>query len=190
MNHARVRGALLTVWLAVMSAALYLFFFKREMIQQELQQAASMSMVFAGLVYLFFASVRGFTLIPATTLIVAAVPFFPPTPLFVLTLMGILISSASVYLFAEALNLEEVLARKHQRRVDRLKGALQKYQLPVIIGWSFFPLAPTDVICYVCGVLEVDFRKCLLGVVIGEGIICAIYIFLGDYALRSLGLKL
>jgi uncharacterized membrane protein YdjX (TVP38/TMEM64 family) len=45
-------------------------------------------------------------------------------------------------------------------------------------------------ICYACGVLEVDFRKCVLGVGIGEGLICAIYIFLGDYALRSIGLKL
>jgi hypothetical protein len=42
----------------------------------------------------------------------------------------------------------------------------------------------------VCGVLKVDFRKCVLGVGIGEGIICAIYIFLGDYALRAFGLKL
>jgi uncharacterized membrane protein YdjX (TVP38/TMEM64 family) len=118
------------------------------------------------------------------------VPFFPPIRLFVLTLVGILISSASVYLFAEALNLEEMLARQHQRRVDTLKDALQRYQLPIIIGWSFFPLAPTDMICYVCGVLKVDFRKCLLGVGVGEGAICAIYIFMGDYALRALGLKL
>ena len=190
MNHAGMRRTLLAVWLAVLSGALYLFMFKRELIQAELGQAASFSMLVGGLVYLFFACIRGFTLIPATTLIVAAVPFFPPTPLFVLTLIGILISSASVYLFAEALNLEETIGRKHQHRVDTLKAALQKYELPVIIGWSFFPLAPTDVICYVCGVLKVDFRKCVLGVGIGEGIICAIYIFLGDYALRALGLKL
>lgn len=189
MNHARVRGILLVAWLAVMAGALYLFFFKREVIQLELQ-AASFSMFVGALVYLFFASIRGFTLIPATTLIAAALPFFPPARLFVLTLIGILVSSASVYLFSEALNLEELLARRHQRRVDALKAALQKYELPVIIGWSFFPLAPTDMICYVCGVLEVDFRTCLLGVGIGEGTICAIYIFLGDYSLRALGLKL
>jgi uncharacterized membrane protein YdjX (TVP38/TMEM64 family) len=176
--------------LAVLTGAIYLFLFKREVVQLELQKAASLSMVAGGAVYLFFACIRGFTLIPATTLIVAALPFFPPGPLFVLTLTGIIISSASVYLFAEALNLEELLARRHQRRFDRLKAALQKYELPVIIGWSFFPLAPTDLICYACGVLEVDFRKCVLGVAIGEGIICAIYIFLGDHALRAVGLKL
>jgi uncharacterized membrane protein YdjX (TVP38/TMEM64 family) len=161
MNHARIRRILVTVWLAVMSAALYLF----------------------------FGSIRGFTLIPATTLVVAAVPFFPPVRLFALTLLGILISSASIYLFSEALHLDEIFARRHQRRIDDLKAVLQKYELPVIIGWSFFPLAPTDLICYVCGVLKIDFRKCLLGVGIGEGVICAIYIFLGDYALRALRLR-
>jgi uncharacterized membrane protein YdjX (TVP38/TMEM64 family) len=190
LNHARIRGLLLAVWLTVLSGALYLFLFKRGLVQRELQQAASVSMLAGGLVYLFFSCIRGFTLIPATTLIVAALPFFPPAPLFVLTLIGILISSASVYLFSEALNLEEMVARTHQHRFDSLKAALQKYELPVIIGWSFFPLAPTDMICYACGVLEVDFRKCVLGVAIGEGIICAIYIFLGDQALRAIGLKL
>jgi uncharacterized membrane protein YdjX (TVP38/TMEM64 family) len=190
MNHARIRGVLLLVWLSVLSGALYLFLFQRQVVQLQLQHATSFSMIAGGLVYLFFACVRGFTLIPATTLIVAALPLFPPTQLFVLTLTGILISSASVYLFAEALNLGEVLVRKHQRRFDALKAALQKYELPVIIGWSFFPLAPTDMICYACGVLGVDFKKCVLGVGIGEGIICAIYIFAGDYALRAVGLKL
>jgi uncharacterized membrane protein YdjX (TVP38/TMEM64 family) len=189
-NHTRVRRALLAIWFAVLAGAIYLFLFKRELVQLELHKATSFSLIAGSAVYLFFACIRGFTLIPATTLIVAALPFFPPAPLFLLTLTGVVISSASVYVFAEALNLEELIARKHQRQFDRLKAALQQYELPVIIGWSFFPLAPTDMICYACGVLEVDFRKCVLGVAIGEGIICAIYIFLGDHALRAIGLKL
>ena len=58
------------------------------------------------------------------------------------------------------------------RRALRIAG-------PIVILWSFFPLAPTDLVCYVCGALKVDLKKCLLGVVIGEGAICAIYIFMG-----------
>ena len=60
---------------------------------------------------------------------------------------------------------------------------------PIIIGWSFFPLAPTDLICYVCGVLRVRFWKFLLGVTLGEGAISAIYIYGGDQILWWLGLK-
>jgi len=189
VTHAQLRRLLLTVWFVVVAGALYLFLFHRDALQRELQSASSVSVAAAALLYLFFGSVRGFTLIPSTTLVVVALPFFRPGLLFVLTLAGILISSASIYFFSEALHLDELVARRHQRAMDRLKDLLQRYQMPVIIGWSFFPLAPTDLICYVCGVLEVDFRKCLLGVAIGEGAICAIYIFLGDYALRWLHFK-
>ncbi len=186
MSHARLRGILIALWLVLIIGASYLFFFHREALQRELQNAESVSMLAGALVYLFFGCIRGFTLIPSTTLLVFALPFFPPTRLFLLTLLGILVSSASIYWFSEALHLEELVARRHQRKVDGLKAALEKYELPVIIGWSFFPLAPTDVIVYVCGVLRVNFGKCLLGVGIGEGAICAIYVFLGDQTLRML----
>ena len=179
----------MALWLIVMAGGIYLFFFHRELLQRELQAASSFSMLAAACLYLAFGSIRGFTLIPSSMLVVVAIPFFPPGRLLVLTLAGILISSDSIYLFSEALHLEELVARTHEARVARLKSALQRYQMPVIIGWSFFPLVPTDLIVYVCGVLRIDFRKCLLGVVIGEGAICAIYIFLGDYALRLFHLR-
>jgi uncharacterized membrane protein YdjX (TVP38/TMEM64 family) len=70
-----------------------------------------------------------------------------------------------------------------------VRGLLARYELPVIIGWSFFPLAPTDLVVYLCGVMRVSVAKCLLGVTIGEGAICALYIFGGDQVLRLLHLK-
>ncbi len=184
--HARLRGALFVGWLGVVAAALYVLVFRRAWLASELGSAASTSLIAAAGIYLFFGCIRGFTLMPSTTLILVAIPFFPPGRLYVLTIIGILISAASVYWFAEALHLEELLAREHRRHIDRLTAALQRWELPVIIGWSFFPLVPTDVIGYVCGVLRVDFWKYLLGIGIGEGVICALYIFLGDYALRML----
>lgn len=189
MNHALLRRILVGIWLVVMSAALYVFLFHRDRLQQEIQNATALSIFAGSAFYLFFGSIRGFTLMPATTLVVAGIHFFSPVRLFVLTLTGILISSASIYWFSEALHLEELLAERHQARMEQLKKALRNYELPVIIAWSFFPLAPTDLICYVCGVLKIDFKKFLLGVGIGEGVICAIYIFLGDQALRALHLR-
>jgi uncharacterized membrane protein YdjX (TVP38/TMEM64 family) len=67
--------------------------------------------------------------------------------------------------------------------VERLRKLLLRRELPIVIAWSFFPLAPTDLVCYVCGALKVDLKKCLMGVALGEGAICAIYIFIGDQAL-------
>jgi len=176
----------LAIWLFVLFGALYLYFFHRNAIQSELGRAYSYSLIVGYLVYLLLGCARGFTLIPATYLVLTGLLFFPPVPLFVLTLVGILISSSLIYFFSEALHLDEFFERKHADRIARMKLILERNQLPIVIGWSFFPLAPTDLICYVCGSLEVDFKKLLLGVLIGEGTLCALYIFLGGQLLRVL----
>jgi uncharacterized membrane protein YdjX (TVP38/TMEM64 family) len=164
--------------------------FQRDLIHRNLQTAFAHSAISGALVYLVVGCVRGFTLIPSTYLALAAVAFFPPTPLLLMTLAGILVSSASIYRFSEALHLDQYFERRHARAVARLKGLLQDHELPIIIGWSFFPLAPTDAICYVCGALEINFTKFLVGILIGEGAISAIYIYLGDHVLRLFNLRL
>lgn len=141
----------------------------------------------ASFAYVLLGSVRAFTLIPSTYLVIAALPFFPPVLLLALSLIGVLISSAIIYLFSASLRLEEVFERgRHRVQVVRLRALLQKHELPIIVGWSFFPLVPTDLICYVAGALEINFPKFLLGILLGEGAICAVYVFAGQSALRLL----
>jgi uncharacterized membrane protein YdjX (TVP38/TMEM64 family) len=171
------------VWLIVAGAALYIAIFHREALQRQLEAATTASVIAGGALYLAMGCLRGFTLIPATSWVLLGVVFFPPVPLFLLTLTGIVVSSASVYYFAEALHLDELLRRRHARQLDRAQALLNRYGLPIIIGWSFFPLAPTDLICYLAGVLRINVVKCLIGVAIGEGAICGIYIFTGDILL-------
>jgi uncharacterized membrane protein YdjX (TVP38/TMEM64 family) len=183
------RSVAVGTWLAVVGTAMYLYFGRPDLLQRELQDAFSASAIVGSAVYLALGCVRGFTLVPVTALVLPALPFFPPVPLFVLTVTGILVSSASIYRLSASLHFYEVFARKHEQRVSSLRSRLERHELPIIIGWSFFPLAPTDLICYVCGVLEVNFWKFLLGVAIGESIICGLYIFAGDFLLRLLLLK-
>ena len=161
----------------------------RQFFQHQLAQAVAWGTAAGYGVYLVLGAARGFTLIPSTTLVLAALPFFPPGPLLACTLAGIALSSSSIYFFSSALQLNERLARKHPEKVARLTDLINRYELPIIIGWSFFPLAPTDLICYVCGVLRVRFWTFLIGVTIGEGAICAIYINGGDQILRWMGLR-
>lgn len=167
----------------------YIALFDRALVHSGLRSVATVSVVAAAAVYLAAGCIRGFTLIPVTVLLVAGLPFFPPLLLFLLTLAGILVSSASIYWFSDALRIEERVARKHPKRVGQLKAALTRYELPVIVAWSFFPFVITDIIGYVCGGLRINFAKYLLGVAIGEGTICALYIFLGSNAMRLLILK-
>lgn len=161
----------------------------RQFFSTQLAHALSWGPAAGYLTYLTLGAVRGFTLIPSTTLVLAALPFFPPGPLLVVTLAGIAISSTSIYFFSSALRLDERLARHHPEKIARLTDLMNRYELPIIVGWSFFPLAPTDLICYVCGLLRVRFWKFLIGVTIGEGAICAIYIYGGDQILRWLGFR-
>ncbi len=180
------RVLLVTLWLVLIVGALYIWFARPDLVRRSLSDASSTSVFVGYALYLLLGSLRGFTLLPATTLVLAAMAFVAPVPLFVLTLAGILISSASIYGFSEALHLRELLEQRHQATVERLRDLLSRHEMPIIVAWSFFPLAPTDLIVYVCGVLEVNFWKCLAGVAIGEGAICAIYIFAGDAVLRWL----
>jgi uncharacterized membrane protein YdjX (TVP38/TMEM64 family) len=180
-----VRYAFLVVWLSVVAGALYLYFFNRAFVQAELSDAMSVGGIIAAAIYLLLGSVRAFTLVPATLMIVVGLPFFRPWPLFMMTLVGILITSALFYWFSEALQFHETFERKHPQQVEKMRRALQKHQLPIIIFWSFFPLLPTDLICYVCGALRINAAKTMAGVLIGEGAICAVYIFFGDFLLRG-----
>lgn len=84
------------------------------------------------------------------------------------------------------MDFDRLFERRYPAQVARVRWLLTRRELPIVIIWSFFPVAPTDLVCYVCGALKVDLKKCLLGVAVGEGAICAIYIFLGGQALAWL----
>ena len=116
-----IRRAAAGVWVSIVGAGIYFYFFRRAAMDAELRGAFSTTIAVASAVYLVLGAVRGFTLLPATTLVLAALPFFRPWPLLALTLAGILISSASIYVFSESLHLDELVARRHPDRVARIR---------------------------------------------------------------------
>ena len=48
-----------------------------------------------------------------------------------------------------------------------------------VAGWSFFPLVPTDAVCYVAGVAKMSLRKMLTALLLGELPFVIMYVFLG-----------
>jgi uncharacterized membrane protein YdjX (TVP38/TMEM64 family) len=185
LHNKAVRYSLFAMWLLIVGGALYLYFFEREFVQRELQTAFSASIVAGSIIYFLLGSFRAFTLVPATFLLLVGLPFFPPVLLFLVTMASVMVSSSIVYFFAEALHMDEMFERDHPRQIQKLKSLLSRYQLPIIIGWSFMMFLPTDLICYVCGTLRINFTKFLVGVLIGEGAVYAIYIYAADYFLRG-----
>lgn len=185
LQNKAVRYSLFAMWLLVVGGALYLYFFERALIQTQLQAAFSTSLVVASIMYILLGSFRAVTLVPATFLLLVGLPFFSPLYLLVITMITVVVSSSIVYFFAEALHMDEYFEKHHPRRIHKLKRLLQRYQLSIIIGWSFMMFLPTDLICYVCGTLRINFPKFIVGVIIGEGSVYAIYIYAADYFLRG-----
>ena len=133
--------------------------------------------------YLLLLSLLGLTLIPSTPFAIAGVILFDPTFAYLLNLLGIITSSTIVYHFAEFLGLRGGLEGKYPVQAAKVRRALDRKELPIIIGWSFFPAVPTDLIIYVGSTLKIPLWKCLLGVLIGEGTLNAFYIFSVNWAL-------
>jgi uncharacterized membrane protein YdjX (TVP38/TMEM64 family) len=185
IHDPRVRYSILVMWLAIVAGALYLYFIERDLIEAQLRNALSTSTFIGATIYILLGSLRALTLVPATFLVVIAMPFFPAWLLFLMTLPIIGISSGIIYRFAELLHMDEDFERKYPRQIRRLTDLLQQHQLPIIIGWSFLLFLPTDLLCYVCGTLRINFTKFIIGVVIGEGAVYGIYIYLGDRILRG-----
>ncbi|HUQ53121.1 MAG TPA: VTT domain-containing protein [Gammaproteobacteria bacterium] len=168
------------VWALFAAAFAFLYYNYSGAWGTEIGGLAQSSVVLAYVIYIVLGAARGFALIPVTNLVVLAIPIFPPLPLFVLTLIGILISSASIYAFAGSLRLGEYFERKHAEKTERVRTALKRNPTAIVTAWSFLPIVPTDLICYVCGVMKISFARFMTGVLVGEGAICAIYIFAGS----------
>jgi uncharacterized membrane protein YdjX (TVP38/TMEM64 family) len=179
---------IISAWILLALSALYLYFFQPSFFQGQLRSAFGISIYFGYAFFFIFGSLRGFTLIPVTYLILLGLLFFNPLPLFLMTMIGILISSVSIYFFSEFLRFDVFFEKRYPEQIVRLKTAFAKNEMPIIILWSFFPFFPTDLICYVAGSLRVDLRKLVLGVFIGEGITSGLYIFFGNQLISYLKL--
>jgi uncharacterized membrane protein YdjX (TVP38/TMEM64 family) len=184
-----LRILVIALWAVLASVALYLFFFHREATQKELSDLMSASLWMAGVVYFVLNVLRGFIFLPAFPLVILGIAFFPPIPLFVLTLAGILIPAAVIYRFPSAFPFRDSLGARYDGIMEKVDYWLKRSELPVLIVWSFLPFTPTNVIVWVSGLLALKFWKVMLGVAIGSGANCALYIFLGDYLLRVSGWK-
>ena len=132
------------------------------------------------LVYLAISALRGFTLLPSTPLVLAGTLLYPNQPWLVLaiSISGIFISSSLIYFCSEALGFSDYFERKKPAAVARIRRRLEHpYGLAFVAIWAFFPLVPTDAVCYVAGSTKVHFYRFMFAVLAGEIVLCSVYIF-------------
>ncbi|MGM0631637.1 MAG: TVP38/TMEM64 family protein [Pseudomonadota bacterium] len=177
----------LYLWLGLVTVCLSLYVFRPDLFEPtRIRQYFADNLALGLLGYFTISTLRGFTLIPSTPFVLAGVLVFPPWPLFLVNQLAVYTSSAIVYGMARYFRFDHFFHSRYPRQIESLTGLLRGRQLPVISLWGFFPFVPTDMIVYVCSVLRIRLWKTLLGVSIGEGVICAIYIFGGAMSLQMI----
>lgn len=134
------------------------------------------------IVYFILSALRGFTLIPSTPFVIVGLLLFPDNLYFVyfISMSGILLSATMMYFFSREMGFEEMLRKNHEKYIQQCENWIQRYGFFAVTIWSFLIIVPTDIICYIAGILQMRFWKFILAVGFGEGIICIILIFWGD----------
>ncbi len=138
-------------------------------------------------VYLAMSALRGFTLLPSTPLVIAGTLLFPTQPLAVLTasIVGILLSSSMIYFFSDLLGFSDYFENHKPELTRRIKSRLEHPAGVVFVAlWAFFPLLPTDLVCYVAGTTKMNFVKFIAAVFAGELVLCVAYIYTGNFLIN------
>jgi uncharacterized membrane protein YdjX (TVP38/TMEM64 family) len=179
MNEERkIRKKSFYLWLGVIAIILVLYFVKKEWFDISfLKRFVDDHKLLVVAIYLIILTFIGLTLLPSSPFAMAGLLLFPAYETYIINMVGIATSTAIVYYFTRFLGLDKWIEMKFPRQIEKIKKALSKKELPIIIGWSFFPAVQTDIIIYVSSSLRISFLKCVIGVLIGEGILNALYIF-------------
>ena len=182
MEKKKVRKKTLYIWIVIVLVLLALYYLNRDLFDISfLKDYVDDHKTLVLTVYLIILTFIGLTFIPSTPFAVAGVLLFPPMEAYMINLIGIITSSVIVYYFTKYLRLDSWIESKYPTQIVKIKNALRRKELPIIAGWSFFPVVPTDLIIYVSSTLRVPFWKCVLGIIIGEGTLNAFYIFSLDF---------
>jgi uncharacterized membrane protein YdjX (TVP38/TMEM64 family) len=133
--------------------------------------------------YILISCLRGIFLIPSTPFVLAGVLLFPSNPIFVISVSmgGILLTTLMLYYFSDILGFSKTLNKKFPHKMKVWETRLRsKHAIWIVLLWSFFPLVPTDLICYIAGIVKMPLKYLLIGVGVGELILVTCYVYLGS----------
>lgn len=133
------------------------------------------------LVYILFVLLRFVLFIPSTVAIIIGIALFPDEPYFLLTInmIGILLGSYALYLAGRTFTPDDFFSTRKRKSLPWVKEKLNAHGFYIVLVWSFFPLVPTDLMCFVAGTTKMDRFKFLSAMFIGELILVYVYIFTG-----------
>lgn len=171
------------VWIALILIGLMLFFLHPEWFTKDgLSTFVKENSSNVWLTYLVICLVRGIFLLPSTPFVLAGIILFPDSPwlVFWISMIGIMATATYLYFASKFLEFDKLFGEKHSQKKEKIIGKLNQHGFWIVLGWSFFPLVPTNLICYVAGSIRMNFLKYFTAIFIGEAILVGIYVFIGE----------
>ena len=169
---------LVTVALVLIVIALNPDLLNRESIAEFLHDLGPSAL----LVYAGISLARALLMMPSTPFILAGAVAFPHMSvlIFIISYIGVVAGTLLIYMFPTFGSYDEYLEEKYPKQIGQVKEKMQgPYSFWIVVGWSFFPLVPTDLISYVAGIAKMPFKKLVAAVIIGELPIVTFYVFAG-----------
>jgi uncharacterized membrane protein YdjX (TVP38/TMEM64 family) len=164
------------LWLILITVGIITYqFFPDKLSFSFMEQTAGNYHITTLVIYYLILSFQGVVFMPSP-LIFVGVLIFNPIELFLVNMAGVMTSATIVYYFSKYLKFDIYFETKYSKYTHIIRAKLMDKEFPIIVGWSFFPLTPTNLVIYVGSTLCISVFKCLLGVFIGESIINAFYI--------------
>lgn len=132
--------------------------------------------------YVILILLRSLFFIPSTVVLVLGMALFPNAFWFLLfiNMIGILFGSTLIYLAGKLFTEEDFFSAKHQKKLPKIKEKINEYGFWIVLVWSFFPLVPTDLVCYISGATHMKYFKFITAVLIGEVILVSTYLLTGE----------
>jgi uncharacterized membrane protein YdjX (TVP38/TMEM64 family) len=188
LSFLQVKRAISLLWFGLILALLLFFAFNPAFLSAE--GLAVFFQQFEGRIwaaYIFIFVVRGIFLIPSTPFVLAGALLFPQNTAWVvvISLFSVLSSATFLYYWADWIGIGQYLEKKYPKKAARVAELLNKpYALLLVIGWAFFPLVPTDLICYIARIIGMKYRIMIFGIFLGElalilGVVYFTNIFVG-----------
>ncbi len=139
--------------------------------------------------YILLTFLRGLLLFPSTPFVLAGAILFPDKLILVavVSILGILFSATMLYYFAELIGFGEYLSKKYPEKIEKAQLILNKPSGKwLVMVWAWFPFVPTDIICYVAGLVKMRYSIMITGIFLGEMVLVSLYLYLGKDILTFL----
>jgi uncharacterized membrane protein YdjX (TVP38/TMEM64 family) len=177
----RLRQIVLGIWILCVVAGIgYYLAHRGDLTKERIADFFRLYQSWFLLIYWVMLIVRAVVLLPATPLILAASMLLPGDPSLVLgvTMFGMAVSSTIIYYFSDWLGVRAHFDRVAPRQVKNVEGWFKhRYGVVLVGGCAFFIVVPTDLVCYVAGMVRMPFRRFICALMVGETLLCTIYIF-------------